>query len=216
MGKIPTNGIPPLAGLATYEEAAKPGLGVDDNVDLLRRYNYVVKRLYFISAAFMNPTPEWEVKSALSLHMYLDGEHGQSLRSRVAELRRPPLYLDHTPDERLEAFLDEAERAQNTPEFLTGIYRVVRPALLQAFKDHVASINPLFDYPTCRLLKTAIAEEDQMIEWGRQAIAAVVKTDQGRQTATAWANHLDAYLQAAGGISGKEEAPAQELPEKRA
>ena len=33
MATIPTNGIPPLAGLASYEEAARPGYGVDDNVD---------------------------------------------------------------------------------------------------------------------------------------------------------------------------------------
>src|SRR5437660_5541655 len=92
MSAIPSIGIPPLAGLATYDEAARPGYGVDDNVDLMRRYNYVETRLYEICAAFMNPTPEWEVKCALSLHMYLDGEHSQALRQRVAGLRRPPLY----------------------------------------------------------------------------------------------------------------------------
>src|SRR5579884_2659830 len=108
MSGIPSIGIPPLAGLATYEEAARPGYSVDDNVDLMRRYNFVETRLYEMSAAFLNPTPEWEVKGALSLHLYLDAEHSQSLRKRVAELRRPPLYLDQSPDDRLEAFLDEA------------------------------------------------------------------------------------------------------------
>ncbi|MFK5151279.1 hypothetical protein ACI4CU_28430, partial [Klebsiella pneumoniae] len=81
-------------------EAARPGYSVDDNVELMRRYNYIEKRLYQLSAAFMNPTPEWEIKGALSLHLYLDGEHSQALRSRVAELRRPPLYLDNVPDAR--------------------------------------------------------------------------------------------------------------------
>src|SRR5271155_4510673 len=108
---IPTIGIPPLAGLATYEEAARPGFGVDENVELMRRYNWVETRLYQLSAAFINPTPEWEVKGALSLHLYLDAEHSQAFRQRVAELRRPPLYLDQSPDERLETFLDEATRA---------------------------------------------------------------------------------------------------------
>src|SRR5438876_9009361 len=94
MSKIPSIGIPPLAGLTSYEEAGRPGYGVEKNVDLMRRYNYVETRLYEISAAFMNPTPEWEVKCALSLHLYLDSEHSQSFRRRVAELRKPPLYLD--------------------------------------------------------------------------------------------------------------------------
>ena len=67
---IPSLGIPPLAGLATYEDAAKPGYSVDDNVELMRRYNYIEGQLYRLSAAFLNPTPEWEVKGALSLHLY--------------------------------------------------------------------------------------------------------------------------------------------------
>ncbi len=215
MGTIPTNGIPPLAGLTSYEEAAKPGFGVDDNVDLLRRYNWVETRLYQMSAAFMNPTPEWEVKCALSLHLYLDGEHSQALRQRVAELRRPPLFLDKSPDEALDAFLDEALRAQNTVEVLVGIFDVIRPALLEAYKRHLAANNPLFDFPTCRLLKVAIAEEEQMIEWGREAMAAVIKTDADIKTAEAWRAHLDVFLSAAGGIDGKGER-IETLPTKRA
>src|SRR5271169_5649748 len=112
MSSTPTLGIPPLAGLASYEEAARAGYGVDENVELMRRYNYVEGQLYRLSAAFINPTPEWEVKGALSLHLYLDAEHSQALRQRVAELRRPPLYLDQSPDPRLEALMDEALRAE--------------------------------------------------------------------------------------------------------
>lgn len=217
MSNLPTNGIPPLAGLATYEEAARPGYSVDDNVDLMRRYNFVETRLYQMSAAFLNPTPEWEVKEALSLHLYLDGEHSLSLRQRVAELRRPPLYLDQSPDEKLEAFLDEALRAQSTVEKLAGLFRVVRPALLAAYRTHLAETNPVFDHPTCRLLRTAIAEEEQMVEWGAQALAAVVKTDDDRKAADDWERHLRAYLAAAGGIRGRDEVPAGlALPAARA
>ncbi len=209
MANIPTNGIPPLAGLATYEQAARPGIGVDDNVDLLRRYNFVETRLYNLSAALMNPTPEWEVKCALSLHLYLDGEHSQSLRQRVAELRRPPLYLDKSPDEALEAFLEEALRSQNTVEALTAIFRVIRPALLAAYKTHLAAINPLFDFPTARLLEIAIADEEQMIAWGQAALGAL------EGEAEDWETHLNAYLSAAGGIDGQ--APRTTVvPPKRA
>ncbi|MDQ2687108.1 MAG: hypothetical protein M3Y28_04500, partial [Armatimonadota bacterium] len=128
MDSLPLSGIPPLAGLATYEEAARVGFGVDDNVDRVRRLNFVESRLVEISAAFLNPTPEWEVKGALSLHLYLDAEHSQALRTRVGELRRPPLFLDEPPDSRLLALMDEALRAQNTIELLSGVFGVLRPA----------------------------------------------------------------------------------------
>jgi len=217
MSNIPSLGIPPLAGLATYDEAAKPGYGVDENVELMRRYNYIEGQLYLLSAAFINPTPEWEVKGALSLHLYLDAEHGQALRQRVAELRRPPLYLDTCPDLRLEALCEEALRAKTTIEFLVGVFRVIRPSLLCAYKTHLAEINPVFDFPTCRLLKTAIAEEKQMVKWGSQAIDALLTTDEAIHEAEAWEAHLTAYLQAAGSVMGRDLVSDDlQLPKPRA
>ncbi len=214
--KIPSIGIPPLAGLATYEQAARPGFSVDDNVERMRRYNWVERRLYEISAAFMNPTPEWEVKCALSLHLYLDSEHSQALRQRVAELRRPPLYLDQPPDDRLEAFLAEALRAEDTVELLAGVFQVIRPAILEAYRAHLEQTNPLFDFPTCRLLTIAIQEEEQMVDWGSQALAALTQEQEAQDRADDWTAHLRAYLAAAGGIVGDQPVPDTALPAPRA
>src|SRR5262245_31756460 len=194
--------IPPLAGLATYAEAARVGFSVDETVGLIRRYNYVKRRLQEIGAAFMNPTPEWEVKTALSLHMWLDAEHCQMLRARVAELRHPPLYLDTIPDPRLAALMDEVLRASDTLELLIGIYRGIRPALLQAYRTHLEEANPIFDHPTCRLLRIAVAEEEQMISWGEQALAALVQDDTIRKRCKDWEQHMTAYLHQAVGITG--------------
>ena len=103
-------GIPPLAGLCTYAEASRPGLPVDENVAMLRRYNYVERRLVEISAAHLARTPEWEVKCALSLHLWLDAEHGSALRRRVGEMREPAPSLDNIPDEALHVLLEERRR----------------------------------------------------------------------------------------------------------
>ena len=210
-------GIPPLAGLATYEEATKVGLGVDENVDRLRRLNYVCGRLYEISASFMNPTPEWEVKGALSLHLYLDGEHSQAMRERVAELRRPPLFLDEAPDDTLAALMKEAIRARSTVELLAGVYGVLRPALLAACEDQLASVNPIFDFSTARLLRQVIAEETQIVEWGTKALTALTHAEEDQAVAVSWQEHLRAYLAATGGITGKDAVPeGLELPAPRA
>ncbi len=200
-------GIPPLAGLATYEEAARPGRGVDESVGLLRRLNRVEAKLYEMSAAFLNPTPEWEVKGALSLHLYLDAEHSQALRARVAELRKPPHHMDDAPDARLEAFLDECLRARSTVERLAGVFRVVRPALREAYGEHLAAINPVFDFPTARLLRQVIPEEEQMIAWGGEALAALLTDERAEAEAKGWEMHLRAYLAQAGGVSGAAPVP---------
>jgi hypothetical protein len=212
MSSTPRPHIPPLAGLASYAEAARHGLSVEENVGRMRRYNYVQRRLSELAAAFMNPTPEWEVKTALSLHMWLDTEHCQALRGRVAELRRPPLYLDSVPDARLAALMDEALRAANTLELVAGIYGVIRPALLRAYQEHLVATNPIFDQPTCRLLRIAAQEQEQMIAWGEQALAALAADEEARRRAQAWTQHLAAYLEHAGGISGQAPIPADTAP----
>jgi hypothetical protein len=212
-----SNQIPPLAGLATYAEAALPGISVEENVTLVRRLNRVEVRLYEMCAAAINPTPEWEVKSALSLHLYLDSEHSQALRKRVSELRKPPHHMDEPLEDRFEVFLDEALRARGTVEWLTGIFRVLRPALLAAYKTHLLRINPVFDHPTARLIRQAIPEEEQMIEWGEAAIEALVAEETSAEEAKEWEHHLRAYLDAAGGISGDAPVPQNlALPSPRA
>ena len=92
--EIDNLGIPPLAGVCSYEEAEEPGLSVGETVGFLLRYNYVLTRLNAIAAAHLPRTPEWEIKCALALHMWIDAEHGSLIRARVAEMREPPLHLD--------------------------------------------------------------------------------------------------------------------------
>ena len=209
--------IPPLAGLATHAEAAAVGLSVDENVERLRRCNYVERRLVEIATAFLNPTPEWEVKCALSLHLWLDAEHSQALRQRVAELRRPPLYLDTAPDPRLKALMDEVERSMGALELLAGAYGVIRPALLLAYREHMSDSHPVFDQPTRRLLRMAAIEEEEMMAWGEAALAALTPDAASKAQAAAWQAHLTAYLQAAGGIAGTAPVPdGLSLPAARA
>ena len=199
-------GIPPLAGLCTYAEASRPGLPVDENVAMLRRYNYVERRLVEISAAHLARTPEWEVKCALSLHLWLDAEHGSALRRRVGEMREPPPSLDDIPDEALHVLLEEALRAETTIELLAGVYRVIRPALAEAISAHLEATNPLIDHPTCRILEFALREELDMITWGDAAVSALVQDGSAASAADEWESHLRGLLGVAGGVVGDQPA----------
>jgi hypothetical protein len=209
-------GIPPLGGVCSYEEACNPGYSVEHNVNLLRRYNFIETRLNQIAAAHLTHTPEWEVKCALSYHLWLDSQHSAALRARVAEMREPPLHLDQIPDPKLGALLDEAIRAGNTVELLVGLYQVIKPEMARALHKHLLETNPLIDQPTCRILKLNLQEEEEMIAWGRQAIAALTQTPQAAEQARAWELHLRAFLEAAGGIPGDLEMPKDgALPQPR-
>ncbi len=202
--EIDNRGIPPLAGICSYEEAARPGLTVDETVARLKRYNYVLRRLQEIGAAHLPSAPEWEVKCAFSLHMWLDSEHASAIRARIAEMREPPLHLDDVPDERLEALFEELIRARGTAELIAGVYLETRAALVVAVAEHMQLLNPLFDHPTYRLLRAVLREQEEVLSWGLTANEALV-TAADREQVDQFRAHVRAYLSAAGGISGMEE-----------
>ncbi len=209
-------GIPPLAGICSYDEACRTGYTVDHNVDLLKRYNYVITQCYFLLTAHIPQTPEWEVKSAISYHIWLDSEHSILLRKRVSEMRNPPLHMDKIPDERLHIWLDEAIRANSTLELLIGVYQVIKPEMIRSLKKHLAETNPLVDLPTCRVLRTILMEEESMVQWGEQAIQALLKAEADHHEAAAWDDHLRYYMEQAGGIAGDlSELQHDQLPTPR-
>ena len=49
--------LPPLAGLCTHAEAAKPGLGIEECVRRLKRFHYCFKRLHEILTARITSEP---------------------------------------------------------------------------------------------------------------------------------------------------------------
>jgi hypothetical protein len=208
-------GIPPLAGLCSYEDAGRPGIGVDRTVVRLKRYNALLRGLHETACAHLAHTPEWEVKCALGLHLWLDAEHCTLIRERVAEMREPPLGLDAIDDPRLSAALDELLRAEDTTELLTGVYTTVRRLLIAALDDHIAALNPLFDQPTHRMLRWIVAEQRDMLAWGETALAAVGSEDPAAGRAAAFAEHVAAFIAAAGGISGEEDGSAARPPKPR-
>jgi hypothetical protein len=208
--------LPPLAGLCSHADAARVGYSVDENVRRLLRYHWTEKRLMEILVARIPATPEWEAKGAFSLHQWLDAEHADALRKRIQEMRHPVPRLDVAPDGRLEAFLEQVAAASDTAELVAGVYGVARAALAEAYRTHLSETNPLVDQPTRRVLRLALLEEEESLEWGERAQGAFRAADAGAAARIdAWQRHLAAYLAAAGGIAG--EAPAEgPLPTPRA
>lgn len=201
----------PLAGLCSYTEGAKAGLPVDHTVARLRRYVYLkTQSLQHFSSNF-NGLPEWEIKGAISLHLWQDAEHSTWFRARITEMRTPPHHLDKVPDPALAAFMDELRRSSGSVEFMVGVYGVLKPALVAAFRDHLAQTHPIADHPTRRLLQFALTEEEAQVAWGQAALEAVLR-QQGLSadsaSVKAWRDHLLAYLAAAGGIHGEDRRPA--------
>jgi hypothetical protein len=194
-------GLPTLAGLATIEEASRPGLSVEACVGRLKRYHYAFRRLYEIFTARITAEPIYELKTGFSHHAYLCAEHVSALRTRVGEMREPPLGLEATPHPGLAIFFDEILAAPTTAELLVGIYEKALPALDAALANHLRDTNPLADAPSVRVCRFARLELADMIAFGQKCIACLV--DSGlREAMQSWLALLDSSMAAAGNLDG--------------
>ena len=197
----PYRNLPPLAGLATIEEATRTGLGIEACVTRLKRYHYAFKRLHEIFNARITAEPIYELKTGFSYHAYLAAEYVEALRKRVGEMREPPLGLDVIPDPALEVFHDEILAAPSIEELLVGLYEQALPALDAALARHALDTNPLTDAPSLRVCRFARLELADMMEFGRKSIVSLV-SDETRESMSSWLRLLREALDAAGGLDG--------------
>ncbi len=194
-------GLPTLAGLATIEEAARPGLGIEECVSRLKRFHYAFVRLHEIFTARITAEPIYELKTAFSHHAYLCAEHASALRTRVGEMREPPLGLEVVPDANLEVFFDEILAAPTTDELLVGLYEVALAALQQGMDRFSAETNPLADAPSIRICRFARLELADMIAFGRKSLECLVDAE-SRDEMGSWVERLKQCLEAAGNLDG--------------
>jgi hypothetical protein len=210
-------GVPELAGLASYAEAARIGYPVDENVRRLLRYQWTERRLMGDLLSHLTAEPVWEVKGGYALHQWQDAEHVDRLRRRIGEMRHPVPALDAAPDPALEALLDEGLRSAGAVELLAGSYGVIRAGLADAYRQHLETTNPLVDHPTRRILRSALRDHAEALDWARAALEALTRIDPAAAgRGAAWATHLTAYLRAAGGIAGPAPEQSETLPPSRA
>lgn len=199
----PYRNLPPLAGLASFEEAAKPGLGVEESVDRIKRYHFALKRLMQILQFRLTAEPVYELKMAFSLHGHYCAEHCTAMRERVAEMRTPPLGLEKIPDPHLDTFFKEIQNAPTTEELVLGLYEFAFPALLEGLRRHMVETNLLADHPSVRICRFAAIEMEEAVNYGLGAVAALVSAEK-RAALAPWANLLQGLLAAAGGLDGSQ------------
>lgn len=179
-----------------------PGLSVAAAVERLRRVAYVEMRLMRLLASRIVTVPERDVKALLARLQYEDALHADGLRGRVREMRTNKSKLEGAPDPALEIAFDEADHLPGTYPFLAVVAGLLKPELCRAYRAYMAATNGLADYPSVRLLRQALAEEEEHLLLLSSALEGLTPTDEARRLARAWQASLAAYLAAAGGIDG--------------
>jgi hypothetical protein len=197
----PLHDLPPIAGITSIDDAMRIGFSIDTCVSRLKRHHWAFRRLHEIFIKRLTAEPIYELKMGFSLHAHYCAEHAAAWRNRVGEMREPPLGLDTEPHPAIDVFFDEILAAPETDALLLGIYGHALPALREALQRHIDETNRLVDHPSFRICRFALIEVDEMIAYGRDALASLL-TPERRIALLEWGKLLDELLALAGRLDG--------------
>jgi hypothetical protein len=183
------------------ERAIDAKWSLSESVDRLKRLHYVLRRLHETLTAQITGEPIYELKMSFSHHAYLCAEQVTLIRRRVAEMREPPLGLEHVPHPGLERLMDEVIAAPSTIELLAGIYQVIVPEILAACQRLIADAHPLADAPTVRVARLIDFELTEVADVGSQAIDCL-SDESTKPTLQSWIEYLRLCLAASGNLDG--------------
>ena len=179
-------------------------LGVEATARLVRRYRYAEERLMRTLAGWIALTPELPVKLLLGRQVWECAQHADLWGKRLPELRAPA-QVSEPPSEEFVRFMDALEGREawgETLERLTGVYRVLKPHLVEVYTRHLARANPVYEPPTRAILERCLGDERRHVADGERALAALADTADRQGRVAGWQAELGRLLSEAGGVAG--------------
>jgi hypothetical protein len=170
------------------------------------QYRWVERSLFEILGGWVATVPEEEVRAWLSTRSYRHAWHAELWERCLPELRGIDVEALTAPAnagmERFVASLTGAEGNGQTIERLVGIYRVLIPYLVSAYRYHLDLASPVTDGPTMRALELVL--RDELEDWrdGELLVQWLVGTEGELRRASACQARLEAELRLAGGVAG--------------
>jgi hypothetical protein len=167
----------------------------------LQRLLFEVEREFIRTATtLIYRVGEPELKYLLCQHVWESAGHARFLRERGREMSGFGSSEGVRPE--LRRIFDEAVMPTDGYTALAGFYRVLKPALLSAYRHYLKATHHLADWPSRKLVEEFITDEE------RHAIE--IEPYLENTAATDRMAHLQTALDANGGLLG--ERKPQPLP----
>jgi hypothetical protein len=148
-------------------EPLKRGYDVDVNAIRFSNYFHVLRELVHLSCGWLPLVPSFESKLRLGEHIHDDARTVSRIRRRLYELRHPSDYPG-APGTQLSELLDRLVAADSAERYLELAYGEAKPALLQAFRVDLDTLDPITDEPSLLLLEKLAARQGRHLsELGR-------------------------------------------------
>lgn len=175
---------------------------VEEASALQSRFYRAVRETMRAMAGRISGVAAWEAKKLLARHLWLDAEHANAIRQRVLELRYPRVDVDHEGDQSLLAVLAQLPSTDGDAEFLAGVYRVVKPALLSAVEGYLNASDPLDDAPSHRSLNVVVNELRAELHEFETVWAQLPSAE--RDATAGWEDWVRAAIAHAGGVGARD------------
>lgn len=187
--------VPSGAASATGRMAA-----VQDMAKLQRLLFEVEREFVRTATTLIYRVGEPELKYLLCQHVWESAGHARFLRERGRELSG--FGSGENVRESIRQLFNEAIMPPDPYVALHGFYRVIKPALLAAYRHYLEATHHLADWPSRKLVEEFITDEERHSD----EIAPLL----GTPDASEWIGHLNAAIAALGGLLG--ERPPTALP----
>lgn len=175
----------------------KEQIDFETNKRLLNRYRFIEYESLRILAGWLPATATMDFKLAMGRLLWEDAQHVQQLYQRLREVQTPA--FRPPDDDALEQLMAAAIHAPSECDLLAGLFRVIKPALVEAYRWHIGQTFANPDAPTLYAFKHILLDEEEQIHWGQQALA--------NHPVGEWEQYIADLLAAAGGVTGQHPRP---------
>src|SRR5213079_2517032 len=101
----------------------------------------------------------------LGQHVYLAMDRATQLRTRLGGLMRAT-GLELPVKQGWQLVMKRVDAAPDTASLLAGLYQVVLPRLIELYRAHAASTDPVGDRPSLRLVNSILPDIEAQLTWG--------------------------------------------------
>jgi uncharacterized ferritin-like protein (DUF455 family) len=147
-------------------------LSVQRNLELLGRYQYLEIQLMELMGSWAYTIMDPEIKIAFGRQMYQDAVHADLLGKRIPELKgRSAHFHVIPPSDGVVRVIEKVWNAVGDLKRMVGLYRILKPALIEAYRAHIAMAELPADEPTAYILRHIADEERDHCGWGERSIS---------------------------------------------
>jgi hypothetical protein len=185
---------------------------VDEASEMVKRLYVVERELMRTLGGYHVNLADWGLKTRLPRHIWQDSLRADALRTRVLEMRYPRRDVDQGHDPHLSGFLSSLINCTSDAELITGVYFVVKQALIEAYETYLKDADPLDDAPTVEFMSRFASQIRSQLEEISALYAQLPEASSSREELAAWRHALQTSLKYIGGLLGKDPRTEENPP----